>query len=593
MFLKRFISSFTLLQSALAIPTSLLASRQDEPSQFDLDAIGSNILCIAWSENQEIWGTYGCRYYSKIPDYNTKIFRWREGWPGGPHAWSALRHLDDGAKETFSLYSNLLDGLAEKVIRIRLVPDIDSEPNTYGKTIPSNDWKECYVRVRILEPSDTFANDQKHFLAHELYHCIQQYHKNYQVPGSVGETSQWWIDGGAEFFANVVFPRGYAPPLNPYGLIGEYKPGIEFWKQGYACAVFYLYLYNSGWSEQKIDQWLAQVPYTDGVVGPVVEFLSGNKEFTDAFPEFAKALFDSKIKHSNGAAVRPDYKAKFTVKEWSLPAEGSKKFPVESKPYAIEASTVSLPKGRNVRVKYIPDEGCKGLCVVNYRQVGTQSWSKLTETTIDVSCDDGKNKYEFLHSTTAISGSGAVEFTISENPTEEEACKKNNCIEGKWIIDNDSSRDFLQEKITEALEGFDITLTGLTLEGTGTYEFINNTQNKPTSTITFEDVKINYNLISTDAFVPSSHTNLIIDGSATGDVTDFKAKTYQWTNTQSDGVAKTTVTIDGIDPFSSDIPLGGSEAGAIKIEYQCGGNNLNLTAYYGGVYTWAYMFKRS
>ena len=55
--------------------------------------------------------------------------------------------------------------------------------------------------------------DARFTLAHELFHCVQ--HATW--PTGITREGSWWLEGSAEYFANVAFPArtGMPPPLSP------------------------------------------------------------------------------------------------------------------------------------------------------------------------------------------------------------------------------------------------------------------------------------------------------------------------------------------------------------------------------------------
>jgi hypothetical protein len=85
------------------------------------------------------------------------------------------------------------------------------------------------------------SGDIKQIVAHEFFHCLQGAHfgdrmdENYDV-------YSWWVEGTAEYFSSVVYPRNNAE----HEFARDYTPDIEILDQDYENVVFFQYLADQG-----------------------------------------------------------------------------------------------------------------------------------------------------------------------------------------------------------------------------------------------------------------------------------------------------------------------------------------------------------
>ncbi len=58
--------------------------------------------------------------------------------------------------------------------------------------------------ITILPLADEFPDDKyKQIIAHEVFHCVQEW--TFRVEGDY-DINQWWVEGSAEYFSNLIYP---------------------------------------------------------------------------------------------------------------------------------------------------------------------------------------------------------------------------------------------------------------------------------------------------------------------------------------------------------------------------------------------------
>ena len=132
--------------------------------------------------------------------------------------------------------------IADATIIFSLLPYADSS----GTGFMSVPWQQMSPGepCPILIYTDSFGVNLDQFkqaVAHELFHCYQAW--NYPAVVNLYSANRWWVEGGAEYFSNVVYSAvDYEHRATPYFDANSTLKSIL--DMAYENAVFFQYLAN-------------------------------------------------------------------------------------------------------------------------------------------------------------------------------------------------------------------------------------------------------------------------------------------------------------------------------------------------------------
>lgn len=244
----------------------------------------------------------------------------------------------------------------------------------------------------------------KFTFAHEIYHCIEDL--RYRRGGG------WQIEGGAQYFANAVYPEANIEwPGDEY----DYTPsaplyrqfGLHGYRDIYSTELFFqsmelfkgIYYIHNWIMDNSIDS--GQYNFAEEVTK-----LSDTPDIADDFFEFAKQFSSQQILDTSQVYIPNLQKVTPISTPLVLNADGSLAIAtLEARPFTIQTFQLALDPGQAVLLSAITDRATQRIA---YRLAGIQaSWldMPLTPTeagVLSLPCNDGnKISIEVLFSSTA------------------------------------------------------------------------------------------------------------------------------------------------------------------------------------------------
>jgi hypothetical protein len=356
----------------------------------------------------------------------------------------------EATAESFALYDKL--GLGFKFQNVTLIM-IDP---VLAMTIP---WRkkaneiladangytfatDCIVRVAVgnieNDSSDDVLLNYRNTLAHELMHCVQ----NWTWPEAAklyGEGAEWWMEGTAEFFSQLVYETPGRSQLFGEQFGKSWANDKPLTAMEYENIVFFAWLWQQG--PNAMLDFFATLATWKGA-GPQQDAL--RTAFSDeTLTKFVRDYMDSKVALPSGSVV---------FKAWPgqpYLVDGDDTISFERQAFQIERKSILLTNG-----------------VYNIIATGQLDWSKRPIeggewTDIDpMETVDACEKPVTLVVARLRIDKLPSAITLVRNPAK--TCKpcityaqRDKCLAGKWALDGQAVIDMLngwrdEDKMTEA-----------------------------------------------------------------------------------------------------------------------------------------------
>jgi hypothetical protein len=332
-----------------------------------------------------------CKYF---PGYHAKTIEGTKVSVAYTEKWErfATKHqildktsaiLDDALAKSLTYYGkDLHDTLPPEIVVILSTRPFD--PYAADTLFPVPEEGICQVRTfhkwtTWIGPHDNWA---KQALAHELYHCVQQYKlgRKSASPGSL------WVDeGSANYFSNLVFPKTNYEWPSPERY---YDPTVPIFAQVddhvYGTSVFF----------QALEQPRG-IPYLNNWVMSTDEQDTGNGErnrlsklngFVDDFFTFAKQYTPGPVIDSGGGPI--DGLIPITPKTAPVtagPSPGTQIADLANIPFTITVFQLSIAPGSIAKLLSY-DFAHERMA---YRFSDKNDWNDMgIHTTVSVPCGD-------------------------------------------------------------------------------------------------------------------------------------------------------------------------------------------------------------
>ena len=277
------------------------------------------------------------------------------------------------------------------------------------------------------------AEDVKATLAHEIFHCYQAKYFNAQLNGAEGQDEDgWWVEGTAEFFADMVYPCASSIASSASGYVAEDRLNLR--DDPYSTVTFYMHLANKhGFGLSALADFMGSMATSAGFQAQH-DALAALPDIAAKFHDFGKAFTDADIPCA-GAVVgfQPD-PTPVTV---GVGVEIS----LSQAPFRLKQAIAVVGKGEQYRARLVsPPGGGAGERTTSYRLVGesgSESWAALPEDFLLSGGCDGEKKYVFLSTVygtdnTVLDAKLVFEGLISDIPFEQ-TCGE--CPVGIWRRD--------------------------------------------------------------------------------------------------------------------------------------------------------------
>jgi hypothetical protein len=137
-------------------------------------------------------------------------------------------------------------------------------------------------------------------IAHEMFHCYQLRNFRTQLLGVDQAYKQWWSEGTAEYFSNVVYPGvNYEHRWIP--TFDGRSPSMPLIGMGYETFGFFQYVAGNA-GDTAVLGLIGAMP-TSGGLPEQERALAGLSSIEETFHEFGRAYLDGRIADSGGGTV--------------------------------------------------------------------------------------------------------------------------------------------------------------------------------------------------------------------------------------------------------------------------------------------------
>ncbi|HNB52554.1 MAG TPA: DUF6055 domain-containing protein [Anaerolineales bacterium] len=306
-------------------------------------------------------------------------------------------------------------------------------------SVPVQESPNCLILVTPAGVASATAHSVDYFkqvIAHEVFHCFQQWNFLAATPGNFG-ANRWWLEGSAEYFSNVVYPTAnrewdFVPSFN---LFSSEK---ALYEMDYANAVFFQYLGNELGNPALVGLFKS-IPASPDPMASVGVF-SAYPEMQTIFHHFGEAWADQAIVDSGGVILPTrvilSSGDSHNVTEFA-------RVNMNTKPFTLARSLIHYSKGYLYQITALA-EGSEGL--ESTRPDGIpHAWGDLSGT-IPAGCGDPVFLY-LSTSTDPTPTPRKVEIDISGEENHE--CDQ--CLVGTWQLDAQKfAEDFVASMYRDA-----------------------------------------------------------------------------------------------------------------------------------------------
>lgn len=251
----------------------------------------------------------------------------------------------------------------------------------------------------------------KFVMSHEVWHCITLL----RIGSFDYGIAKWYIEGMAEYFANVVYPT----------LNFEHKRLLKFhkrsavlpiYKLSYDAFIFFQYLESRFDTEYVIDLLDALPTH-----GDQASALAGISNMQDIFHEFSRAYLTSKVADSGGGML-PGPEVFPVLPDHLFEIDDSGVAVLDAEAFVVERFVISLNSGSTYEIQQ-EESGTDGLN--GWRTLSQSSFSSIPSK-VSVSCEDD---FEYLPVlTSASTGSSTLELEFESDEEKKLDC----CLVGTW-----------------------------------------------------------------------------------------------------------------------------------------------------------------
>lgn len=244
--------------------------------------------------------------------------------------------------------------------------------------------KPSVCQILLYEKSWNTTSDKYflHTVAHEAFHCVQFWLSaaKYSAAGS-----SWWVEGSAEFFANVVYPceNGEQPSVDNFDHVAG---NTSLLLMDYDNVVFFQFLANEIGNRGVID-FIGTMPEAGGLKRQL-NALARYPSIAELFHRFGRQYYNKKIADScPGMNVDIDPQVETTEI-----LQGDEEIVLFPTPFQLVAHELVFEAGHYaIETESVPveinDRSAKRGRGDSKSALPSSSWEKLPEE-VDVACRD-------------------------------------------------------------------------------------------------------------------------------------------------------------------------------------------------------------
>lgn len=382
-------------------------------------------------------------YPKNIEGVVVEFYRYKAPWPISIEQTNLIVNAEEAFYKSIATLKKYGTVPHLKVLFTNELPDnlldAQAEANWPNPKKPS-----CEITIYLNTESN--VDYFKQVVAHEVAHCFQGENiKNIQESYH-GGYNRWWVEGGADYLANVIFPaidqeRNSQSAYEPTEVVFNQK-------NPYSTSLFFQWLENKGWNIQTYLDTFKTYPLGDTEVdlAAIYNKLSAWSDIADIFHFFTRTFYSPEpIIDSSGKPFRlkkPDEPSQ----TYSVTAD-TKNVTVKSFAFRSNFAVIVFSDAGSYKMKMNPLE--QESLRVSYRKFGTTNWTLVNnlEAEIQVECDSNDiAAYEFIVTSTQPSADPLqVPFEIEVTGAKKCECTSvkpalDPCLIGYWQLDMDNYR---------------------------------------------------------------------------------------------------------------------------------------------------------
>lgn len=363
-----------------------------------------------------------------IGPYDSRVLypeTWSTGDPRFPYAHSAGQAIVDA----YAVFAPM--GIMQDVDLVFTLLDY-SGPESAAAVVNSKGGKPvCTIVVFPLALTGTIPKF-KQVMAHEMFHCFQQWNWPQHFPQSDNDFSwgvqDWWGEGTADYFSNVVYPSVNLE-WNTLGSFSTLSAETSLVYMSYPNSVFFQFLANQGSSTDVLD--LINLMPVGGTEVNQAAALANYPDISTLFHRFGRDYIDRKILDTDVPTLVPTGTLPAPAQFHILIGPGDHTVALLNAPaFTLTRYSLRFVKER-VYTVVTEESGTPGL--YGSRLTVGSGWNPLPPT-VGAGCGDVPH-YVLLTSSAA----GAAElYSLSVTADVLQKTKCDPCLLGTWEMNKDS-----------------------------------------------------------------------------------------------------------------------------------------------------------
>ena len=287
---------------------------------------------------------------------------------------------------------------------------------------------DCQITVFMFDLADD-ESWAKQLLAHEVFHCFQTWNLSDQEAGPDVAANDWWLEGSAEYFSNLVYPCVDAE----HGWVAEFdrvSPEKSLLDMAYETSIFFQFLGNTT-SNRYILQLLRSMP-DHGGLDEQAEALASYASMPEQFHAFGEHYLAGAVDDScpgRRVPVNPKPGDELRIRL-------GQDHQIAANRFVLARRTVAFGTG-NFQLAYDPDVAPPR---ASMRWLPGSDWLPPLERA-DHQCNDGELQ---LLLTYVIDDAEAQTYVITEESPPEPDHQLDQCLLGRWEATDESANRILQ-----------------------------------------------------------------------------------------------------------------------------------------------------
>ena len=408
-------------------------------------SLAQALNCNSFWQSYQKYGELDCVEFKPTSPAGNRFFYENTSWSSQDLLESRLTATAEALEKAKAFYASFTKVPPVYVVLVAKQPPGSGGLEIWGSAEPDirKNGEPCPIS---LKPASLTAKDAsfRQLIAHELFHCVQ--HENMPKaytgvgvdPAQWEKTTEWWVEGTAEFFSSLVYPSANLE----WSKTKLYDANQTLFEQvsGYSLAAYYQAMSGEyGTQPQQLFDHLKKLP-SQGGLAEQRKAWSSIFYMRAGFHKFAQDFILNKIVDPGGGYMPMTYLGMFEDIEVKKKTDTYQMFFL---PWVVKTFKLKLKPGAVYTVKSRAQQSQQTGAKFSIRPLNAPYWMDLNiaDQRIDVSCFDDDQFYEVLVTRTDAD-TGAVneplDIEVEDKPCE---CEKKKhpiaeCFVGSWVLDN-------------------------------------------------------------------------------------------------------------------------------------------------------------